>query len=106
MSYITQLDDSKIDEYVRLDATNGKGTAAIASLDHLIQLYQNMDGSVFGPGDESSAHVCSNLLIEKFVALRDLLDETDTKIDDLVKKIHDEIIVVENERVNQINTEG
>lgn len=104
MSYITQLDDSVIDGYGRLD--EGKGAALKSSLDNLISLYQNSSGAVFGPGDQSSAHEAADYLVSKIVEIRDLLDDTDTRIDNLVLRIKTEIIDAEDSAASRIESEG
>lgn len=105
MSYITALDDTAIENYVKL-TEGGKGDALVSSLDTLMSLYQNSTRSVFGPDDQSSAREAAELLLNRITEIKNLLDDTDDMIDGLVTRIQTDIIDAENNMASRIASEG
>ena len=102
MSYLTELDEGAINNYKRLDAADGKGTALKNSVYHLRKLYLQAESEIFGPGDSSSAHECVEYLISNLDELESAIDDIDTKIDNLVSRIKTDILDVEDATVTSV----
>lgn len=102
MSYLHELDEEAINNYKRLDATDGKGTALKNSVYHLRQSYLLAEHEIFGPGDTSAVHDCVTYLVANLNELESAINDIDTKIDNLVARIKTDILDVEDATVSSI----